>query len=424
MIFALITFFAAFLIEGIGTYTSIIGLSSLFSANPVIIALAISLDVGKLVVVSFLYNYWKKMGFVMRAYMLVASIILMVITSTGIAGYLTAEFQQAIVSTKESDIQVVALKEEKVKLEARKKEIDSQIANLPPNMVRGRTRLINEFKEELSVLNKRTQEIDKELPTLQVSKAHADAHAGPIVYVAQAFNVTVEEAVKYVILMIIFVFDPLAVVLIIAGNFLIAQYKSEKESEKIQRKKEEDEERARQHAIELDEIHHAHKIEEEKVEIERLHVVTPAVPVTASVVAHTEEVTPSVIHGEEIQTEEEYHEGNVLATVEEPIDEPEPSIVSEEQLDQILEVASAEEPVIEEVPEVPEVPEVQPDAEVPEVIEEIVPEAVLEVVVPEELPEVTAFADINSSRADVKLDGWQPSEVTAAMKMYRNDVVH
>lgn len=283
MIFALLTFLSAFLIEGIGTYVSIVGLSALFSSNPVIIMLALALDFGKLITVSFLYKHWKSMNKIMKAYMLAAASILMIITSTGAAGYLSAEFQKAIVSTKEGDIRVAALKEEKTKLEARKKEIDSQIANLPPNMVKGRQKLINEFKTEIAQVNTRITEIDKTLPEIEVEKAHADSHAGPILYVAKAFDTTVEEAVKYVILLIIFVFDPLAVVLIIGGNFLVDQNKREKKEREAEIATREEEDRQRRYQIEMDEIRHRHEIEEEKVEIEKLHMTSQ--PIKDEIVA-------------------------------------------------------------------------------------------------------------------------------------------
>ena len=283
MIFALLTFLSAFLIEGIGTYVSIVGLSALFSSNPVIIMLALALDFGKLITVSFLYKHWKSMNKIMKAYMLAAASILMIITSTGAAGYLSAEFQKAIVSTKEGDIRVAALKEEKTKLEARKKEIDSQIANLPPNMVKGRQKLINEFKTEIAQVNTRITEIDKTLPEIEVEKAHADSHAGPILYVAKAFDTTVEEAVKYVILLIIFVFDPLAVVLIIGGNFLVDQNKREKKEREAENAAREEEDRQRRYQIEMDEIRHRHEIEEEKVEIEKLHMTSQ--PIKDEIVA-------------------------------------------------------------------------------------------------------------------------------------------
>ena len=122
--FILITFLAAFLIEGLGTAVSVIGLSTLFGANPIIIALAISLDVGKLVVVSLLYNHWKRMGVVMKSYAVLASLVTMIITSAGAAGYLTGEFQKAILGTQETSLKVNVLKEQQAKYEERKKQIN------------------------------------------------------------------------------------------------------------------------------------------------------------------------------------------------------------------------------------------------------------------------------------------------------------
>jgi hypothetical protein len=227
MLFASLVFISAFLIESIGSYISIVGLSALFSTNPVIIALALSLDIAKIITVSFLYKQWGNINRVMKGYMLAAAAILMVITSSGAAGYLSAEFQKAIMPTKESDVIVKTMTDEKVKLEARKIEIDKQIAQLPAESVKGRQRLAKQFDSEITRINTRLVEIDKTLPEIQLKQIDVNAHAGPILYVAEAFDTTVESAVKYVILLIIVVFDPLAVALIIAGNFLVDQSKRE-----------------------------------------------------------------------------------------------------------------------------------------------------------------------------------------------------
>ena len=229
MLFATLVFISAFLIESIGSYISIVGLSALFSTNPVIIALALSLDIAKVVTVSFLYKQWNLIPRGMKYYMTIAAVILMVITSSGAAGYLSAEFQKAIIPTKGSEIMVKSMGEEKTRLEARKVEIDKQISQLPPENVRGRQKLQKQFAGELGHINGRIVEIDKELPKLQMEQVDINAHAGPILYIAQAFDTTVESAVKYVILLIIFVFDPLAVALIIAGNFLLDQRKRERD---------------------------------------------------------------------------------------------------------------------------------------------------------------------------------------------------
>lgn len=235
MSFAILVLFSAFLIEGIGTYVSVVGLSSIFQADIVIIILAVALDIGKVVSVSFLYKYWQKVNLLMKTYMTIAAIVLMGITSAGAFGYLSNAFQKAIAGTNESAVMITALSEEQVRLQKRKVEIDAQIAKLPDNMVRGRTTLIRQFGPEVQRINNRLVEIDKELPKLKVETLKKNVEVGPIIYIAEAFKVTPEEAVKWVIFIIIFVFDPLAIALLLAGNFLIERHKEEKEDAGIQK---------------------------------------------------------------------------------------------------------------------------------------------------------------------------------------------
>lgn len=230
MPFTVLVLLAAFLIESIGTYVSVLGLASLFSANPIIIALAVALDIGKVVSVSFLYKKWKQINLLMKSYMTTAAIVLMIITSAGAFGFLSAEFQKAISGTNEQNVIIQTLEQEQSRLQKRKEEIDKQIAQLPDNMVRGRTQLMRQFAPEVNRINERLAEIDKELPQLKVASIKKNVEVGPIIYIAEAFNTTPERAVKWVILVIIFVFDPLAIALLLAGNFLIEERKALKQN--------------------------------------------------------------------------------------------------------------------------------------------------------------------------------------------------
>lgn len=223
----ILLFISAFLIESIGTFVSVIGLSSLFSSNPIIIALAVALDIGKLVSVSFLYKHWRKINFLMKIYMTAAAIVLMLITSAGAFAFLSGEFQKAISNTNQQGVILTALTEEQSRLQKRKEEIDRQIAQLPENMVRGRTMLMNQFGPEVKRLNDRLAEIDKQLPQLKVDTIKKNVEVGPVMYIAEAFDTTPEKAAKWVIFIIIFVFDPLAIALLIAGNFLLIQRENE-----------------------------------------------------------------------------------------------------------------------------------------------------------------------------------------------------
>jgi hypothetical protein len=225
MFFAALVLFAAFLIEGIGTYVSVVGLSSLFAANMVIIILAVALDIGKITSVSFLYKYWGKVNLLMRTYMTVAAMVLMLITSAGAFGYLSGQFQKAISNTNQNGVVLTALTDEQGRLQKRKEEIDKQIAKLPDSSVTGRRQLMRQFAPEVDRINGRLVEIDKKLPELKIENLKQGVEVGPILYIAEAFDTTPEKAVKWVILTIIFVFDPLAIALLLAGNYLIEELK-------------------------------------------------------------------------------------------------------------------------------------------------------------------------------------------------------
>ena len=225
MLFTILVLVSAFLIEGIGTYVSVLGLASLFSSNPIIIVLAVALDIGKVVSVSFLYKFWKNINLLMKIYMTIAAIVLMTITSAGVFGFLSAEFQKAISGSNTQGVMLQSLEEERGRLQLRKEEIDRQIAKLPDNSVRGRSQLIRQFGPEVNRLNSRLAEIDKELPALKIATIKKNVEVGPIIYISEAFSTTPEKAVKWIILVIIFVFDPLAISLLLAGNFLIVNSK-------------------------------------------------------------------------------------------------------------------------------------------------------------------------------------------------------
>jgi hypothetical protein len=189
--------------------------------------MAVALDIAKVTTVTFLYRHWTEIKWTMKSYMLSATLVLMLITSSGVFGYLSGEFQKAISSTSQQTVLIQSLTEEQSRLQKRKEEIDKQIAQLPQNAVRGRRQLIQQFGPEVNRLNDRLTAIDKQLPELKVASIDKDVHVGPIMYVAEAFHTTPQEAVKWVIFTIIGVFDPLAIALLVAGNFLLLRKKEE-----------------------------------------------------------------------------------------------------------------------------------------------------------------------------------------------------
>lgn len=221
MIFAFLLFASAFLLEGVATYLSITGLVATFSMSWSIVTLAIALDAAKLSAVTFVYKYWERVHAGMKVYLLPAVVVLMLITAVGSYGFLIEHFQQAIQNTKENDVKLQVYAEEKARLEARKLQIDNQIARLPENMVTGRQRLINAFKSELNQVNARITELDQLIPELKLKQVAQQTHVGPIAVLATALNVPLEVAIQWIVILIVLVMDPLAIVLILAGNRLL-----------------------------------------------------------------------------------------------------------------------------------------------------------------------------------------------------------
>lgn len=228
--------------EGIGSYISVIGLSSLFTGDIVIIGMAIILDLAKIVSVSFLYQYWNEVKLTMKYYMTAAVLVLMVITSAGAFGYLSSSFQKAIQPNLEVTLKVDSFTKQQVSLETEKREltdlklsINKQIAEIPSANERARRQLIYSMRPELERINSRLEKVNGQLDDVRAKTLAAkgenieqNVHVGPIVYVSQAFGVSVENASKYIILIIVAVFDPLAIMLILAANMLIKKRHEDK----------------------------------------------------------------------------------------------------------------------------------------------------------------------------------------------------
>lgn len=232
--------------EVISSYISVIGLSSLFTGDVVIIAMAIILDLAKIVSVSFLYQYWNEVKLTMKYYMTAAVLILMVITSAGAFGYLSSSFQKAIQPNLEVSLKVDALSKQQASLETEKREltdlklsINKQIAEIPTANERARRQLIYSMRPELERINARLEKVNGQLDVVQAKTLAAkgenieqNVNVGPIIYVSQAFGVSVEDASKYIILIIVAVFDPLAIMLILAANMLIKKRHEDKAAAK------------------------------------------------------------------------------------------------------------------------------------------------------------------------------------------------
>ena len=266
-----ILFAAALFIETIGTIVSVIGLSNFFGGNLLIIAMAISLHFAKIVSVSFTYKWWNKINRILKTYMIAAICTLVICSSSGTFSFLSGEFQNTLKGNSQQVVLLESLTAEQTRLSKQKESLDKQISQLAENNVRGRTQLAKQFAPELSQINARLTEIDKELPALKVASIEKDTNK--LSSIATALGTTPSQIVTYVILVIISVFDPLAIALLIAGNFMLGQ--------KTNKEKEEDN-KVQEHAVEkpvVAELNSAEFIPHDKVDPIVVEQIKPEVDV-------------------------------------------------------------------------------------------------------------------------------------------------
>ena len=235
---------SAIFIAGCAAFFSIFGIGKLFSgAFIAVVIMASSLELGKLVTASFLYRYWDKINQFQKVYMATATVVLVLITSAGIFGYLSNAYQGATIEF-EKQTTALSFKEEQVdQLEDDKKfllkELEQQVESLPDNYITAKRKLREDYNPQILGINSQLLDLKQEVGELKTQLVETGVDVGPAIYLARAFNTDIDTVVKFFIFILIFVFDPLAVMLIVAYNQILLenQPKIVKKKKKIIKKK-------------------------------------------------------------------------------------------------------------------------------------------------------------------------------------------
>ena len=232
-------------ISAVAIYYSVVGLTAIFSAAAIpIIIMGSSLEVGKLVCASWLKANWNRAPAYMRYYMLSAVAILMLITSMGIFGFLSkAHTDQNLVS---GDVQSkIAIYDEKIKtarenIEANRKQLkqmdeavdqvmgrstDEKGADKAVSVRRNQSRDRVALAKDIEANQKLIAKLNDEAAPIRAEVRKVEAEVGPIKYIAKfiygdkgADENMLEKAVTWIIIMIVIVFDPLAVIMLLAAQ--------------------------------------------------------------------------------------------------------------------------------------------------------------------------------------------------------------
>ena len=215
--------FSALSIAGSAAFFSVYGLSKLFAgAQLAVIIMAGSLEFGKLVAASFLYRYWKDINLLHKIYMTIATVILVLITSAGIFGFLSNAYQGATVSF-EKETTALLYKEDRLEqLQDDKKflkeELEAAVAELPDNYRTAKRKLREEYQPKINKINDDIINLKSEVGDLKVQIIETGVEVGPAIYLARVFDTDVDSVVKFFIFILIFVFDPMAVMFVISYN--------------------------------------------------------------------------------------------------------------------------------------------------------------------------------------------------------------
>lgn len=254
---------SALAVSGSAAFYSVFGLSKLFAgASTQVIIMAGSLEFAKLVVASLLYQYWNNINKALRTYLSIACFILILITSGGIYGFLSGAYQETATKSELLDKSLAILEQKQVRFEETKEDLKIEKTGLTKSISDLRISLSNPaqvqyvdkesgqlitttsssarraLQEELArTLNDRNQ-VNLKLEAITDSITKTDMsilekemgneeqrELGPLKYLSETTGYPMNKVVNWFLLLIIFVFDPLAIALVVAANFAFAQLK-------------------------------------------------------------------------------------------------------------------------------------------------------------------------------------------------------
>jgi hypothetical protein len=266
-IFPFIIALSALSVSASAAFYSVSGLSKLFAgAAFAVIVMAASLEIAKLVIASLLYQYRKNLPRLLKYYLSVACLVLILITSMGIYGFLSAAYQETAAKAGNIDSQIALIetkrdniKEQLAIYNAEKESINGAVSSLRSglsnNVIQYTDTLGNiitttssstrrALEKQLDQAIRRQTEINTRVDNLNqqlfdyeteivevTSNANITGELGPLKYLSGLTGKPMDQIINWLLLTIIFVFDPLAIALVVAANFAFAQLKTKDNKE-------------------------------------------------------------------------------------------------------------------------------------------------------------------------------------------------
>ena len=254
-LFPYIVLIAALSLACSAAYYSVFGISKLFSAQALAVAImAGTLEASKLIAATYLHRYWKQINYLLKIYLTTAVCILMFITSLGIYGFLVSAYQTTAgeLTIIEKQVSIIELKKERfneqlISYSTEKTQLAQSITELSKGLsnnkvqwkdketgqiitsTSSKTRKVlqtqlNDFKDQRNIVSKKIESLSDSITKLDLqvldieSNSEAAAEVGPLKYVSELLDKPMDSVVNWFILIFIFVFDPFAIILLISAN--------------------------------------------------------------------------------------------------------------------------------------------------------------------------------------------------------------
>ncbi len=251
--------FSALSVSASAAFYSVSGLSKLFAgAAFAVIVMAASLEIAKLVIASLLYQYRKTLPKILKWYLSIACFVLILITSMGIYGFLSAAYQETAALSGNVDAQIRLIEVKRDNIESQlvvyneeKSSINTSITSLRDGLSNNRIQYtdtlgnvinttssstrkalekqLDQVIERQTTVNSKVDDLNQQLFDYETeivevsSAANISGELGPLKYLSGLTGIPMDNIINYLLLIIIFVFDPLAIALVIAANFAFAQ---------------------------------------------------------------------------------------------------------------------------------------------------------------------------------------------------------
>jgi len=198
---------------------SVSGLSDLFSgASHAVIAMSASLELAKFVLAAYLHQTWSGLNLLFKSYLLGSIVVLSLITSMGVFGFLSNAYQSTTAVLEAENIKLSALRNDLARSNEEMARVTRSIEEIPITRITKRMQARAEAEPVIANLRSKSDAITREITAADLRILEVKKKVGPLIYIARAFKMDIDDVVKYLIMTFVFVFDPLAICLVLATS--------------------------------------------------------------------------------------------------------------------------------------------------------------------------------------------------------------